>query len=399
LVNNLHILNIIVSLCFQNRQRADATMIPINRPVIGQEEKDEVQKVLESGILTNRLGEGPMNKAFQNELAEFIGVKRVLTVSSGTAALHSALLAGGVKNGDEVIVPPFTFVATANVALLVGAKPVFADIEPRTYTLDPNKFKKAITKRTKAVIPVHLYGHPADMDPIMEIAEDKGILVIEDCAQSIGAEYKGKKTGSIGHIGCYSFYASKNMTTGEGGAVTTNDDELAEKVWMIRRHGEKEEYQCQMLGHNYRMPEIEAAIGRVQLRKLPSFMEARTKNAGALTEGLKDLSALELPIVEEWAKHAWYLYTTRVRKEKSPVQRNDLMKKLSENGITAAAYYESPIHLSPYYVKTYRYKKGSFPESEKAADEVMSIPCHPAVTDQDLTRILETLYTLLKQQD
>jgi perosamine synthetase len=387
----------LVLLYVENRQRADSIMIPINRPIFSQEEKDEVQKVLDSGIVTNRLGEGPMNKAFQDELAEFIGVKRVLTVSSGTAALHSALLAVGVKNGDEVIVPPFTFVATANVALLAGAKPVFADIEPRTYTLDPSKFKKAITKKTKAVIPVHLYGHPADMDPIMEVAEEKGVQVIEDCAQSIGAEYKGKKTGSIGHMGCYSFYASKNMTTGEGGAVTTNDDELAEKVWMIRRHGEKEEYQCQMLGHNYRMPEIEAAIGRVQLRKLPSFMEARTKNANALTEGLRDLAAIELPIVQEWAKHAWYLYTTRVRKQKSPVQRNDLMKQLSEHGITAAAYYESPIHLSPYYVKTFKYKKGAFPESEEAADEVMSIPCHPAVTDEDMAKILETLSTLLRK--
>lgn len=372
-------------------------MIPINRPIFNQEEKDEVQKVLDSGIVTNRLGEGPMNKAFQDELAEFIGVKRVLTVSSGTAALHSALLAAGVKNGDEVIVPPFTFVATANVALLAGGKPVFADIEPKTYTLDPSKFKKAITKKTKAVIPVHLYGHPADMDPIMEVAEEKGVHVIEDCAQSIGAEYKGKKTGSIGHMGCYSFYASKNITTGEGGAVTTNDDELAEKVWMIRRHGEKEEYQCQMLGHNYRMPEIEAAIGRVQLRKLPSFMEARTKNAKALTEGLSDLTAIELPIIREWAKHAWYLYTTRVRKQKSPVQRNDLMKQLSEHGITAAAYYESPIHLSPYYAKIFKYKKGDFPESEEAADEVMSIPCHPAVTDEDMAKILETLSTLLRK--
>jgi dTDP-4-amino-4,6-dideoxygalactose transaminase len=374
----------------------DVVMIPINRPIFGQEEKDEVRKVLDSGIVTNRLGEGPMNKAFQEELAKFIGVKRVLTVNSGTAALHSALLAVGVKNGDEVIVPPFTFIATANVALLAGAKPVFADIEPRTYTLDPNKLKKAITKKTKAVIPVHLYGHPADMDPLMELAEDKGIYVIEDCAQSIGAEYKGKKTGSIGHMGCYSFYASKNITTGEGGAVTTNDDELAEKVWKIRRHGEKEEYQCEMLGHNYRMPEIEAAIGRVQLRKLPSFMEARTKNANALTEQLGDLTTIELPIKEEWAKHAWYLYTTRVRKQKSPIQRKDLLKQLNEHGITAAAYYESPIHLSPYYVKMFNYKRGAFPESESAAEEVMSIPCHPAVTSEDISKMTDLLASILK---
>ena len=372
-------------------------MIPINKPILGSEEKEEVVKVLESGIVTNRLGEGPMNKAFQKELADYLGVKHVLTVSSGTAALHSALLAAGVKSGDEVIVPPFTFVATANVALLAAARPVFADINLRTYSIEPAKFKKAITKKTKAVIPVHLYGHPADMDPILETAEEKGIVVIEDCAQSIGSEYKGKATGSIGNIGCFSFYASKNMTTGEGGAVTTNDDELAEKVWKIRRHGEKEEYQCEMLGHNYRMPEIEAAIGRVQLKKLPSFLEARAKNAAALTEGLKEkVTSLDPPVVEEWAKHSWYLYTTRVENGRSPVTRNDLMKKLTENGINAAAYYESPIHLSPYYVKTFGYRKGNFPVSEKAADEVLSIPCHPAVKSEDITRIIDLLSSLLK---
>jgi perosamine synthetase len=371
-------------------------MIPINRPIFGPEEKEEVAKVLESGIVTNRLGEGPMNKAFQKDLADYLEVKHVLTVSSGTAALHSALLAAGIKNGDEVIVPPFTFVATANVALLAGAKPVFADINPKTYSMEPTKFRKAITKKTKAVIPVHLYGHPADMDPITEIAEEKGIAVIEDCAQSIGARYKGKTTGSIGDMGCFSFYASKNMTTGEGGALATNNDELAEKVWKIRRHGEKEEYECEMLGHNYRMPEIEAAIGRVQLKKLPTFLEARARNAAALTNGLKDkVPVLEPPVVEEWAKPSWYLYTTRVENGRSPVARNDLMKKLAENGVNAAAYYESPIHLSPYYAKTYGYKKGTFPVSEKAADEVLSIPCHPAVKSEDITRIIDLLASLL----
>jgi len=371
-------------------------MIPINKPIIGSEEKNEVLKVLDSGNLTNRLGEGSMNKAFQKELADYLNVKHVLTVNSGSAALHAALLAAGVENGDEVIVPPFTFIATANVVVLAGAKPVFADINRINYTIDPAKFKKAISKKTKAVIPVHLYGHPADMDPIMEISEDKGITVIEDCAQSIGSEYKGKRTGSIGHLGCYSFYASKNITTGEGGAVTTNDDELANKIWMIRRHGEKEEYKCERLGHNYRMPEMEAAIGRVQLKRLPSFLEARTRNAQNLTENLKDLAGIQVPIVEEWAKHAWYVYTIRVKPGVSPISRNDLMKKLNENEIASAPYYESPIHLSPYYSKTFKYKKGNFPESEKAADEVLSVPCHPALTNEDCSKIVNTLRTLLK---
>jgi dTDP-4-amino-4,6-dideoxygalactose transaminase len=371
-------------------------MIPINKPIIDSEEKNEVLKVLDSGILTNRLGEGSMNKAFQKELADYLNVKHVLTVNSGSAALHAALLAAGVGSGDEVVVPPFTFIATANVVVLAGARPVFADINERDYTIAPDKFKKAISKKTKAVIPVHLYGHPANMDPIMELAEDNGITVIEDCAQSIGGEYKGKKTGSIGHLGCYSFYASKNITTGEGGAITTNDDELADRVWMIRRHGEKEEYKCERLGHNYRMPEMEAAIGRVQLRKLPSFLETRTKNAKNLTENLKDITSIQLPIVEEWAKHAWYLYTIRVKPGVSPISRDDLMKKLTENGISSAPYYESPIHLSPYYSKTFKYKKGNFPESERAANEVLSIPCHPALTKEDLTKIVDTLRTLLK---
>ncbi|MEM4678904.1 MAG: DegT/DnrJ/EryC1/StrS family aminotransferase, partial [Candidatus Jordarchaeales archaeon] len=205
-------------------------MIPINKPILGKEEEDNVVRVLRSGILTGRGVDGGMVSEFEKLFAQFLGVKHAVAVSSGTAALHASLISLGVGPGDEVIVPSFTFSATANVVLHVGAKPVFVDIDLDTYTMDPNEVRRALTPKTKAIIPVHLYGHPADMKPIMELAEDNNVYVIEDCAQAHGAEYEGVKVGGIGHLGCFSFYPTKIITTGEGGMVTTNSEELAEKI-------------------------------------------------------------------------------------------------------------------------------------------------------------------------
>ncbi|MEM2250399.1 MAG: DegT/DnrJ/EryC1/StrS aminotransferase family protein, partial [Candidatus Bathyarchaeia archaeon] len=240
-------------------------MIPINAPQIGEEEIEAVAKVLKSGILTHALGAGPMVKKFEEEFARFVEAKHAIAVNSGTAALHMALAAAGVKQGDEVVLPSFTFVATAETVVLAGARPVFVDINPETYNVSPEAVEKALTKKTKAVIAVDLYGSPADLKPIREIADKHGLKVIEDAAQAHGAVYKGKPVGSFADVACWSFYASKNMTTGEGGMVTTNDDEIAGTLRLIRSHGEKEKYKSVLLGHNYRMPEIEAAIGIVQL--------------------------------------------------------------------------------------------------------------------------------------
>ncbi|MEM4700777.1 MAG: DegT/DnrJ/EryC1/StrS family aminotransferase, partial [Candidatus Bathyarchaeia archaeon] len=229
-------------------------MIPINAPQISEEEVEAVIRVLKSGILTHALGAGPMVKQFEEEFARFVEAKHAIAVNSGTAALHMTLVGAGIKRGDEVILPSFTFVATAETVVMAGAKPVFVDIDPETYNISPEAIEKSLTKKTKAVIAVDLYGSPADLKPVREIADKHGLKVIEDAAQAHGAVYKGKPVGTYADVACWSFYASKNMTTGEGGMITTNDDEVAETLRFIRSHGEKEKYRSILLGHNYRMP-------------------------------------------------------------------------------------------------------------------------------------------------
>ncbi len=242
-------------------------MIPINIPKIGEEEIQAVVKVMRSGMLTSGLGAGPKVSEFEKNYSLFAGVKHAIAVNTGTAALHAAIMAAGIKAGDEVILPSFTFVATAEAVVLAGGKPVFADIDPETYTLSPKAIQKAVTKKTKAIVPVDLYGLPADIKPIRQIAAKQGLAIIEDCAQSHGATCEGKPAGALSDLACWSLYAAKNIGTGEGGVVTTDNDDLAEKVRMVRTHGEKVKYSSLMLGTNYRMTEIQAAIGIVQLKK------------------------------------------------------------------------------------------------------------------------------------
>ena len=247
-------------------------MIPINMPKIGEEEVQAVVKVLRSGMLTSGLGAGPMVTEFEKNFAKFAGVKHAVAVNTGTAALHSAIAAVGVKQGDEVILPSFTFVATAEAVVLAGAKPVFADIDAETYNLSPSAAEKSITKKTKAILPVDLYGFSADIYRIHEIADKHGLALVEYAAQAHGATYAGKPAGCFADAACWSLYASKNITTGEGGVITTENDQIAETLRMIRTHGEKAKYASLILGNNYRMSEIQAAIGNVQSEKLPSFL-------------------------------------------------------------------------------------------------------------------------------
>jgi len=362
-------------------------MIPINAPQIGEEEIEAVVKVLKSGILTHGLGAGPMVKKFEMEFADFVKAKHAVAVNSGTAALHSAMMAAGIGGGDEVILPSFTFVATAEVVVLVGAKPVFVDIDAETYNISPELIEKAVTKKTKAIIPVDLYGLPADMKPIREIANKHGLFIIEDAAQAHGATYHGKPPGAFADIACWSFYASKNMTTGEGGMVTTNNGEIAEKLRLIRSHGEKEKYVSETVGYNYRMPEIEAAIGCAQLKKLPTFLAKRRENAKKLTEKLREAKNLQLPIEPRECTHSWYLYTVRI-KDAEKVQRDKIVEELKRKGIGAEVYYATPIHLMPYYRKI---GKCRLPETEKAANQVFSLPVHPSVTDNQISFMGETV--------
>ncbi|MCD6431250.1 DegT/DnrJ/EryC1/StrS aminotransferase family protein [Candidatus Bathyarchaeota archaeon] len=367
-------------------------MIPINAPQIGEEEIEAVVKVMKSGVITHGLGAGPMVTKFEKAFARFVKAKHAIAVNSGTAALHLAVTAAGIKQGDEVILPSFTFVSTAEVVAMNRAKPVFVDINPETYNVDPEKIGKIVTKKTKAIISVDLYGLPCDMKVIREIADKHGLAIIEDAAQAHGATYKGKPVGVFSDMACWSFYASKNMTTGEGGMVTTNSDETAEKLRALRSHGEKEKYKSLMLGHNYHMPEIQAAIGCVQLKKLPKFLAKRRENARRLTAKLKENNKLQLPKEPKGYRHSWYLYTVRLKNAKK-MRRDKIVEKLHKRGIGAEVYYRNPIHLMPYYRKFGKYK---LPETEKAANQVFSLPVHPGVTKEQTDFIAESVLEILK---
>lgn len=367
-------------------------MIPINLPKVGEEEIQAVVKVMRSGYLTNSLGAGPEVTKFENSFAKFAGAKHAVAVNTGTAALHAAIAAAGVKAGDEVILPSFTFVATAEAVVLAGGRPVFADIDAETYNLAPSEVEKKITKKTKAVVPVDLYGLSADMEPIREIADKQGLSVVEDAAQAHGLSYKGRAAGAFADAACWSLYASKNMTTGEGGVVTTNDEGVAELLRMVRTHGEKAKYASEILGCNYRMSEIQAAIGSVQLEKLPAFLAKRTQNAQMLTEILSKSDKLCLPAEPENGKHSWYLYTARLYKG-TEAQRNQLLEQLHQKGIGAEAYYVNPVHLMPYYLNNFGAVK--LEETEKAAKQVFSLPIHPGVTPEQVEFIGETVLQLL----
>jgi dTDP-4-amino-4,6-dideoxygalactose transaminase len=367
-------------------------LIPINKPQIGEEEVQAVVKVMRSGMLTSGLGAGPEVTRLEQDFAKLAGVKHTVAVNTGTAALHSAVMACGVKQGDEVILPSFTFVATAEAVVLAGGKPVFADIDPETYNLAPSAVEKSITKKTKAILPVDLYGFSADMKPLREIAEKHGLALVEDAAQAHGATYAGKPAGSFSDAACWSLYASKNITTGEGGLVTTSDDQIDETLRMIRTHGEKAKYASLILGNNYRMSEIQAAIGNVQLEKLPSFVANRRRNAQQLTKILEKSNKLVLPYESAERQHSWYLYTARL-KDGAEGKRNRILDDLKKKGIGAEAYYVNPIHMMPFYRENFGSVK--LPETDKASTQVFSLPIHPSVTSEQVDYIGKTLLFIL----
>ncbi|MBN1358852.1 DegT/DnrJ/EryC1/StrS family aminotransferase [Candidatus Bathyarchaeota archaeon] len=367
-------------------------MIPINLPIIGEEEIEAVVKVMRNGPLTSALGAGPMVTQFEKKFAEFAGVKHAVAVNTGTAALHSAVVAAGVKQGDEVILPSFTFVATAEAVVMAGGEPVFADIDPETYNLFPDEIEKNVTKKTRAIMPVDLYGFSVDSKPISEIAAEHDLAVVEDAAQAHGATYADKPAGVFADAACWSLYASKNITTGEGGVATTDNDEIAETLRLIRTHGEKAKYSSLMLGYNYRMSEIQAAIGLVQLGKLPTFVAKRRENAKRLTKLLAGSDRLKLPMESEERKHSWYLYTVRL-KNSTGNERNKIVEELQKKGIGAVAYYVNPVHQMPYYREIFGERE--LPETEKAAGQVFSLPVHPGVTEAQVDYIGKTLLDLL----
>jgi len=363
-------------------------MIPINKPMIGNEEIRAAAEVLRRGFLTEKRGSGPCVTRFEKAFSEYVGTRYAIAVNNGTAALHATLLAVGVGPNDEVIVPSLTFVATAEMVATTGAKPVFVDIDQKTYCMDHNEIEGAITERTKAIIPVHLYGLTADMDSIMKVARDHGLVVIEDAAQAHGALYKGRRAGSLGDMACFSFYGSKNMTTGEGGMITTDRRDFSRALGLIRNHGEDRYYQSVMLGHNYRMPELEAAIGSEQLLKLPNFLEARKRNAEFLLRGLSNLREVQTPLIPEGCEHAWYVFTLRL-KGANAAKRDQAVNRIRERRVDAQVYYPKPIHMMPFYKE--RFGQTRLPKTETVARQVISLPVHPGLEEWELSRIVSAV--------
>ena len=353
-------------------------MIPIAKPIIGDEEREAVLEVLNSGIIA----QGPRVREFELAFSEFTGTEFAIAVNSGTAALHIALLAHDIGRGDEVITTPFTFISTSNSILFTGARPVFVDIEEETFNIDPDRIQERITGKTRALLPVHLYGHPADMRAIMEIAEDHELLVIEDACQAHGAEFNGKRVGSFG-TGCFSFYPTKNMTTSEGGMITTDDKRIAERARMLRDHGSRERYIHEILGFNLRMTDISAAIGLCQLRKLPEFNRRRIENAQTLNRLIHN-ERIITPRIRENCKHVFHQYTIRVTDD-----RDRIVNILNEKGIGTGIYYPIPIHKQKLY-KDLGYNE-TLPVSERLANEVISLPVHPSVTMENLKYISSVL--------
>ena len=356
-------------------------MIPIAKPFIGDEEIKEVEAVLRSGFIA----QGPKVAEFEEKFAEYIGTRHAIATSSGTTALHVALLCAGIGKGDEVITTPFSFAATANSVLYAGGKPVFVDIDPKTYNINPEKIEEAITNKTKAIMPVHLYGQPADMDQICKIAEDHDLKVIEDAAQAHGAIYHGKKVGSIGDMACFSFYPTKNITTGEGGIITTDDDAFDKDARAIRAHGESERYEHVTLGYNFRMTDIAAAIGVIQLKRLEEFNEKRIENAEYLTEHINSIEGIEPPYVAENIRHVFHQYTVRVADGK----RDELKEFLNNEGVGTGVHYPRTIYKQKLY-EDLGYT-ANCPEAEKAAAEVLSLPVNPALSAEDFGKIISVL--------
>lgn len=361
--------------------------IPVAAPQIGDEERRAVLAVLDSG----QLAQGPVVGAFEREFAAWCGVEHAVAVNSGTAALHLLMLAHGVKEGDEVITSPFTFVASANAALFVGARPVFVDIEPETYCMDPAKVEAALTPRTRVIMPVDLYGHLSAIHELRQIADRHGVILIEDACQAHGAAIGGAKAGALGVSASFSFYPTKNITTGEGGMVTTGDAALAKKVDMLRQHGAAERYHHDMLGYNFRMTDIAAAIGREQLKKLDRWNEARRRNASLLDEGLAGTPGVRTPRERPGHRHVYHQYTILVEGD-----RDRFQSRLRELGVGSAVHYAVPVHRQPLYEQL-GYGSVSMPVAEHAAEHVLSLPVHPALSESDLERIVESVRKVATQ--
>jgi len=364
--------------------------IYITKVKISKTEKKAVEKVFDSGMIA----QGPKVAEFEKRFAKFCGAKYGVATNSGTAALHCACYAVGIGAGDEVITTPFTFVASANAILMVGGKVVFTDIEEETFNIDPQQIKRKISYKTKVIIPIDLFGHPYDYSAVKKIIKKKKILIVEDACQAVGAKYKGYQAGMLGDIGCFSFYATKNMLTGEGGMLVTNNQNFAEKAKMLRHHGqsEKKRYQYFDLGYNYRMTDFVAALGIEQLKKVERLNKQRIKNAQFYLKELANTKGLVLPKTKKGVKHVFHQFTMRITGD-FKLNRDQFFDYLKEKGIYCGVYYPKPLHLHPHFQKM-GYKKGDFPVAERLAQEVISLPIHPYLTKSELKYIVDTIKTI-----
>ncbi|HLT59312.1 MAG TPA: DegT/DnrJ/EryC1/StrS family aminotransferase [Limnochordales bacterium] len=361
-------------------------MIRLAQPQLGEEEIQAVQEVLRSG----QVAAGPQVHRFEEAFAAYVGVRHAVAVANGTVALHAALLGAGVQPGDRVVTTPFTFVATANAILYCGAVPVFADIDPDTYNLSPAALTETLAALAKAGTPakavllVHLFGLPCDMGAIAAVAAEHGALLIEDCAQAHGAAYNGRRVGTFGVAGTFSFYATKNMTTGEGGMVVTDSDEVARRVRQLVNHGRVDRYEHAFLGYNYRMTDVAAAIGLAQLAKLDQFNLKRRAHAVRLSRQLSAVPGLVLPVEPEGYYHVYHQYTVR------HPERDALARWLREQGVETGVIYPIPLHQQPLY-REMGYGQQPLPHAEAAAREVLSLPVHPGLSEQDVQAVAEAV--------
>ncbi len=374
------------------------SFLPYGKQWVTEEEIDGIAEVLRSDWITT----GPTLKKFEEAFAKFVGAKYAVAVSSGTAALHIAVSATGIGKGDEVITTPFTFAATSNVVLLRGGRPVFADIKSDTYNIDQREIKEKITPKTKAIIPVHYAGQPCDMDEIRYIAQENDLTVIEDASHAVSAEYKGRRIGSISEMSTFSFHPVKNMTTGEGGMVTTNDNELAELLQMYRNHGINKDankrfgkhgswyYEMQNLGLNYRLTDIQAALGLSQLKRLPELQKRREEIVISYNEFFDMIPEIIPPFVKSDVKHSWHLYSVQVNPNKLNRDRNRIFEALRAENIGVNVLY-IPVHLHPFYKKMFGYKEGDYPAAEKVFKNIITLPLFPRMKDNDVEDVCKAI--------
>lgn len=362
---------------------------------------NEVVKVLKSDWIT----QGPKIEELESAFKKFIGCKHAVVVSSCTAALHISMMAAGIKKGDEVITSPMTFAATPNSVLYVGARPVFADIESKTMNIDPSDIEKKITKKTKAIMPIHYAGQPCDMDEILEIAEKNDLKVIEDAAHAIGAKYKKKLIGSVGDMTCFSFHAAKNIVSGEGGMITTNSDELARAAKLYRSHGISKEtherygnkacwfYEMLCLGHNYRITDIQAALALSQMKKLSQFQAIREKYVEIYNSTFSEMPEIVIPQKKPDRSHAWHLYVIQIRPEMLKINRDVFIKALRAENIGANVHY-IPVYRHPYYINLGYDKK--YPNTEYAYERIVTLPLFPKMSKKDLEDVINSVKKIVE---